>query len=101
MTTTANVNSINNGHPLFSNTNSLSSGNVNVLSNSFRSGIAAVNATALKGGGIPFLQGGKRRNTINRRRIRQISKRYKTRGNKTFRKQMRSRLLRKTRHNRK
>ena len=91
----ANVNSETYGQSLFSNTSSLSSGNVNVLQNSFRIGTDALNASILKGGG-------KRRRTINRRRIRRISNRYKMRGkSKSFRKQMKSRLQKRTRHNRK
>jgi hypothetical protein len=105
MISTANVNSTQFGQPLYSNTSSLSSGNVNVEPNSFRSGPDAINASQMKGGAIPFLQGGKRRKTISRRRIRKISNRYKMRGNKkSIRKhikQIKSRLQKRTRHNRK
>ena len=107
MTSTANVNSTQFGQSMFSNTSSLSSGNVNVLPNAFRTGIDAVNASQMKGGqthvaAIPFLQGG---NTISRRRLRRISNKYKMRGNKkSIRKHIRrikSRLQKRTRHNRK
>ncbi len=104
METTANVNSTQYSSQLFSNTNSLSSGNVNVLPNSFRAGPVAADASILKGGGIPFLHGGRRRKTINLRRIRRISNRYKMKGkkfSKRFSKQIKSRLLRRTRHHRK
>lgn len=108
---TANVNSTQFGQSTFSNTSNLSSGNVNVLPNTFRTGLEAANASQMKGGqthvgqmkgGIPFLQGG---NTISRRRIRRISNKYKMRGNKkSIRKRIRrikSRLQKRTRHNRK
>ena len=106
MTSTANVNSTQFGQTMFSNTSSLSSGNVNVLPNAFRTGLDAVNASQMKGGqmkgGIPFLHGGK---AISRRRIRRISNKYKMRGNKkSIRKHIRrikSRLQKRTRHNRK
>ena len=108
MTSTANVNSTQFGQSLFSNTSSLSSGNVNVLPNAFRTGLDAANASQMKGGqikggaGIPFLHGG---NTISRRRLRRISNKYKMRGNKkSIRKHIRrikSRLQKRTRHNRK
>ncbi len=107
MTSTANVNSTQIGQSLFSNTSSLSSGNVNVLPNAFRTGLDAANASQMKGGqmkggAIPFLHGG---NTISRRRIRRISNKYKMRGNKkSIRKHIRrikSRLQKRTRHNRK
>ena len=106
MTSTANVNSTQFGQSLFSNTSSLSSGNVNALPNTFRTGLDAANASQMKGGqmkgGIPFLQGG---NTISRRRLRRISNKYKMRGNKkSIRKHIRhikSRLQKRTRHNRK
>ena len=112
MTFNANVNSTQFGQSMFTNTSSLSSGNVNVLPNTFRSGPEAANASQMKGGqikggqthvgAIPFLQGG---NTISRRRIRRISNKYKMRGNKkSIRKHIRrikSRLQKRTRHNRK
>jgi hypothetical protein len=113
MTSTANVNSTQFGQSLFSNTSSLSSSNVNALPNAFRTGLDAANASQMKGGqikggqikggaGIPFLQGG---NTISRRRLRRISNKYKMRGNKkSIRKHIRrikSRLQKRTRHNRK
>lgn len=99
MESSANVNNTQYSSQLFSNTSSLSSGNVNVLPNSFRLGPDAANASIMKGGAIPFLHGGKRRNTINRRKIRRISNRYKMKGKKS--KRIKSRLLRRTRHNRK
>jgi hypothetical protein len=107
MTFNANVNSTQFGQSMFSNTSSLSSGNINVLPNTFRSGIDAANASQMKGGqthvgAIPFLHGG---NTISRKRIRRISNKYKMRGNKkSIRKHIRrikSRLQKRTRHNRK
>ena len=104
MESTANVNSSQYSSQLFSNTNSLSSGNVNVLPNSFRTAAVAADASKMSGGGIPFLHGGRRRKTINLRRIRRISNRYKMRGkkfSKRFSKQIKSRLLRRTRQHRK
>jgi hypothetical protein len=102
MTSTSNVNSTQFGQSMFSNTSSLSSGNVNVLPNTFRTGLEAANASQMKGGAIPFLHGG---NTISRRRLRRISNKYKMRGNKkSIRKHIRrikSRLQKRTRHNRK
>jgi hypothetical protein len=95
MTFNANANSTQFGQSLFSNTSSLSSGNINALPNAFRTGLEAANASQMKGGG----------NTISRRRIRRISNKYKLRGNKKsvskYRKQIKSRLQKRTRHNRK
>jgi hypothetical protein len=103
MESSANVNSTQYSSQLFSDTNSLSSGNVNVLPNSFRTAVVAADASIMKGGAIPFLHGGKRRKTINLKRIRRISNRYKMRGKKGTKrlKQIKSRLLRRTRHHRK
>jgi hypothetical protein len=87
---------------LFTDISAPGAQNPNVVPNNITSNIAAANASKMMGGGIPFLiQGGtKRRRTINRKKIKKISSKYKMRGSRKQIRRIKSRLLRRSRRTR-
>lgn len=84
---------------LFTDTSAPGAHNPNVLPNNTTSNVSAINASKMIGG-LPFLHNGGKRKTINRRKIKKISSKYKMRSSRKQIRRIKSRLLRKSRRTR-